>query len=141
MTIIWQAFWDSLVDDIKLSPPCYVRVIRVLSEIRDGIIDVSGKRESVITAVGEAIDIDFIKLQVDHEAYGWEDCKHLIGAVVGIIKSIQAPKRDVEMQKRWIVVGKGMLDSDMDQPRVLCNALEFLLDCINLLRIDSANAR
>jgi hypothetical protein len=28
-----------------------------------------------------------------------------------------------------------------DQPRVLCKALEFLLDRINILRIDAANAR
>ena len=28
-----RAFWDSLVDDLKLETPCYARVLRVLAEV------------------------------------------------------------------------------------------------------------
>ena len=34
-----RQFWDSLEDDLKLEYPCYVRVIRVLGQICDGIHD------------------------------------------------------------------------------------------------------
>ena len=134
-----QAFWDSLLDDVKLSPPCYVRVIRVLVEIRDGVVDVAGSREA--DAVRGAIDIGFIKHQVDEGAYEWNDFKHLIKAVVSIVRRVQAPKRDAELQARWVVIETSMTGLDIDQPRVICNSLEFLLDRINVLRIDSANNR
>jgi hypothetical protein len=116
-----------------------VRVIRVLVELRDGISDIAGSRES--DAVREAIDIEFIQSQVDSGVYEWEDCKRLIGAVVSIIRRVQAPKRDKETQDRWEVVRSNMLDPDADRPRELCKSLEFLLDRVNMLRIDAANAR
>jgi hypothetical protein len=43
-----QAFWKSLVDDLLLAPPCYVRVLRVLSEIRAGNSDLGGARWSIM---------------------------------------------------------------------------------------------
>ena len=134
-----QAFWDSLVDDLILDRPCYVRVLRVLCEIRDGISEVAGSRESA--SIHEAIDLDFIRQQADLGAFGWDSCKNLVGAVVGIIRRVQAPKRDTETQERWVAVGGDMLADDADRPRVLCKALEFLLDRVNMLRIDAANAR
>jgi hypothetical protein len=136
-----QAFWDSLVDDLKLLPtPCYVRVLRVLAEIRDGISDLAGSIEA--SAIHEAVDLDFIKRQVELGVYEWDNCKRLVGTVVGIIKRLQAPRRDADMQEKWLTVGSSMLVTpDSDRPRVLCKALEFMLDRINILRIDAANAR
>jgi hypothetical protein len=136
-----QAFWDSLVDDLRHAQPCYVRVVRVLAEIRDGVSDIAGARESA--AVHEAVDIDFIKGQAELGLYGWDSCKRLVGAVVGIIRRVQSPMRDADTQARWVVVGTSMEESDdsIDRPRVLCKALEFLLDRVNALRIDAANAR
>ena len=135
-----QAFWDSLVDDLQLPSPCYVRVLRVLSEVRDGIRDLAGGRESA--AIDEAIDIDFIKDQVELRVYDWAACKRLVGAVVGIIRRVQAPKRDSETQGKWLQMGACMLAAEpADRPRVLCKALEFLLDRVNAMRVDAANAR
>ena len=34
-----------------------------------------------------------------------------------------------------------MADPSADHPLVFCNALEFLLDRVNMMRIDAANAR
>ncbi len=115
-----------------------MRVLRVLTEIRDGVIDLSGSCES--DAITEAIDTEFIRRQVEGGAYDWVDCKRLVGAVVGIIRRVQAPKRDGETQALWTEVGSNMLGST-DRPRSLCKALEFLLGRINIMRIDAANAR
>ncbi len=137
-----QAFWDSLTDDLKLQSPCYVRVLRVLVEIRDGITELAGGRES--SAVLDAIDIDFIKRQVEMGAYEWNDFKRLVESVAGIIRRVQSPIRDVEFRSSWAVVEASMTESDVDQfdlPRTLCKAIEFLLDRINMLRIDAANSR
>ncbi len=130
-----------MVDDLKLLPtPCYVRVLRVLVEVRDGISDLAGSIE--VSAIHEAIDIDFIRRQVELGVYEWDNCKRLVGTVVGIIKRLQAPKRDADTQEKWMTVGSNMLAAtDSDRPRVLCEALEFMLDRINILRIDAANAR
>ena len=115
-------------------------MLRVLSEVRDGIVDLSGVRESV--AISEAIDIDFIKDQAELGIFDWMACKSLVGAVVGIIRRLQAPKRDSETQAKWLVVGASMLAAESaDRPRVMCKALEFMLDRVNVMRIDAANAR
>ncbi len=135
-----QAFWDSLVDDLKLPTPCYVRVLRVLSEVRDGISDLAGALESV--SVNETIDTEFIRRQVESGAYDWDSCKRLVGGVVSIIRRVQAPKRDEETAQQWRKVGASMLSAEeADRPSVTCKALEFLLDRINAMRIDAANAR
>ena len=127
------------MDDLRLETPCYVRVFRVLAEIRDGICDLAGSRES--EAVREAIDLDFIRSQVDIGAFDWDNCKHLVGVVVNSIQRIQPPKRDAETRERWFDMRDRMLAADVDKPRILCKALEFLLDRVNVLRIDAANAR
>ena len=53
------------MDDLRLATPCYVRVLRALAEIRDGIVDLTGNRE--MQALGEAVDLDFIKQQAEAE--------------------------------------------------------------------------
>lgn len=137
-----KAFWDSLESDLLLAEQCYVRVIRVLKEIRNGIQDLAGERES--QAISGAIDIDHIESQAAAQAITWPDCKNLIGGVVEIMQRMQAPKRDPETREKWRVTGRIMLDADDEprmQPRALCKGLEFLLGQVNIMRIDAANAR
>jgi len=135
-----QAFWDSLVDDLKLAAPCYVRVLRVLAEIRDGINDLAGSREA--GSISEAVDLDFIKQQAEAGLYGWDNCKNLIAGIVAVIQRVQAPKRDEETKAKWKEVGQAMHDATgEEQPRAFCKGLEFLLDRVNAMRIDAANAR
>ena len=135
-----QAFWDSLVDDLRLTTPCYVRVLRVLAEIRDGINELAGSRES--GSISEAVDLDFIKQQAEAGLYGWGSCRSLIAAIVAVIQRVQAPKRDEETKAKWREVGQAMDEAAAEeQPRALCKGLEFLLDRVNAMRIDAANAR
>jgi len=135
-----QAFWDSLVDDLKLEIPCYVRVLRVLCEISDGIKDLAGSRES--GCLNEVVDLAYIRQRVENRAYAWSDCQQLVASIVVVIKRVQAPKRDNETKDKWDAVRSRMRDAPAEErPRQLCKALEFLLDRVNAMRIDAANAR
>ena len=135
-----QAFWDSLADDLKLSTPCFVRVLRVLAEIRDGISDLAGSRDT--GNISEVVDLDFIKQQAEKGFYDWETSMRLIGSVLGVIQQVQAPKRDGETKLQFEQVAKSMKEADTaEQPRAFCKALEFLLNRVNVMRIDAANAR
>jgi hypothetical protein len=77
-----QAFWDSLVDDLRLATPCYVRVLRVLAEIRDGIMDLAGSREEIF--LRDAIDLDFIRQQAEAGLYDWASCTKLVASIVQV---------------------------------------------------------
>ena len=132
-----QAFLDSLVDDLRLAAPCYVRVLRVLGEIQDGISDVAGSREA--GRIAEAVDLDLIRQQAEVGVYGWDSCSRQMGSVVGVIQAVQAPKRDEETRAGWREVDRGMLEAGVEErPRALCRALGFLLDRVNAMRIDAA---
>ena len=134
-----RAFWESLVNDLrKFDDPDYVRVLRVLVEIRDGIVSVAGRHEA--SRAAEILDMDFIKSQVAAGAFTWDDCTRLVRSVTEIIRRAQSPKRDVETSQRWAVVERELTESD-DHPRAFCSSLNFLLDRVNALRIDAANAR
>jgi hypothetical protein len=135
-----QAFYSSLVDDLKLSPPCFVRVLRLFREYRDGFSEVSGGREA--SAIREIIDIEFIETQLLSNSFGWDSCKNLVSSVVTIVKRIQAPARDVAMNAKWTVINAAMANCLVDdQPQIFVNALRFLLDCLSFTRVDAANAR
>lgn len=125
---------------MRLEMPCYVRVLRVLSEIRDGICDLAGSREA--GSVAETIDLDHIKQQAEAGLYSWKSSTSLIHDILQIVQRVQAPRRDDETKTKWSVVQRSMQEAVVDeQPRVLCSALEFLLDRVNAMRIDAANAR
>ena len=60
-----QAFWDSLADDLRLANPCFTRVVRVLLEVRDAIVDLAGVEADTIR---EIIDGDFLRVQAERQA-------------------------------------------------------------------------
>ena len=134
-----KAFWDSLVDDLKLQEPCFVRVLRVLSEIRDGIIDLAGNR--VNGSIQEVLDLDFIKTQAEAGLFSANSSMALVEAIVVIVQQVQAPKRDLETKQKWQGLCELRSASDFDLPQWFCKAMEFLLDRVNAMRIDAANAR
>jgi hypothetical protein len=134
-----RAFWDSLVDDLRLTTPCYVRALRVLGEIRDGISELAGGESGVIA---EAVDLEHIGRQAEQGLYGWESCSRLVDAVAAVIRRVQAPRREGETREGWLRVQAEMAGAaEQERPRAFCRALEFLLDRVNAMRIDAANAR
>ncbi len=133
-----QAFWDTLATDIGMS--VFVRVMRVLVEVRDGIVDVAPA--AVATSCAEVLDLDLILQQINAGLCNWESCAGLIASVVALIRRAQSPRRDAETAERWAALQEDMsVAPESQRPVVLCKGLEFLLDRVNAMRIDAANAR
>mmetsp|Transcript_4190 Transcript_4190/g.11969 ORF Transcript_4190/g.11969 Transcript_4190/m.11969 type:complete len:567 (-) Transcript_4190:25-1725(-) len=136
-----RAFWDSLVDDLRLATPCYARVIRVLGEIRDGLCEVVGPEEA--RHVGELVDLEFIRGQVDQGLYSWESCSRLIASLVKVVQRTQSVRREEETAGKWREAEAAMAaaGSVEERARALCGGLELVLERLNAMRIDAANAR
>ena len=136
-----RAFWESVIDDMLLPTPCYARICRVLEEVREGVCDLAG--EEIREQANDILDTEHIKTRVQNGAFGWDDCKSLVGGAVGLIRTIQTPRREEDIQAKWAEIGAGM-DAAVTaeiQARSFTVALEFLLDRVNLCRVDAANAR
>lgn len=92
------------------------------------------------------IDIPLIKQQVKHGAFDWNSCTRLVHSVVSVIERIQESRRAEQTSEMYALVRAEMEHvtfsgtSDL-WPRVLCKALDFLLNRISALRIDAANSR
>ena len=89
------------------------------------------------------VDLEYIKQQAENGLYDWESCTRLIGGIVAVVQRLQASKRDEETKEQWVAIEKGTKTSAGadERPRAFCKALEFLLDRVNAMRIDAANAR
>ena len=116
-------------------------MIRVLLEVRDAIVDLAGGREA--NAIREIIDGDFLRAQAERQAYSWDEFGTLVASIVRVIQRIQAPMRDAETTALWTQTRATIAAATTpgEQPGVLCQALEFLLTRVNVLRLDAANAR
>ena len=131
-----KSFWSSLATDLRIR--CFVRVIRVFVEVRNGLIEVAPPH--VAAQAAEILDMDLIQQQVDAGLCTWDSCQAVIENVVSLIKRAQSPHRDAETTAKWNVLRVAMADAD-DKAEVFCSELDFLLNRVNALRIDAANAR
>ena len=144
------AFWDSLGDDMRLELPCYTRVVKVLQEIKDAMLELGGSNFS--QQVNGALDLELIQASIRANAFHWGDALVLISNAVEIIRRLQAPARHADTNEKWNEIKKIMenatgfvnqpgITDRIDQPGALCKSLEFLLGRVNMMRIDASNQR
>lgn len=141
-----RAFWESLVDDLSCDPPSYARVLSVLTEIKVGI-ETLGAGHAEAHTIGEIIDVDLITEQLDSHALSHHGCLHLIDGTVRVLVSMhdrmKSPSRRQETTEKWDVMRQTMTEaSDTDvvvRARFICAALEFVLDRVHSVRVDTAN--
>lgn len=131
------AFWNSVTDDLRMQPTCFTRVIVVLAEIRDSLEAVGGDP----VRIQGLIDIPLIEDGFRADALHWPDALIMVGGVVEIIKTMQAPARDAETNTKWLEVKQMMEAEDCDYPSVFCKALQFLFSTLGGMRVDVANTR
>ena len=140
LELFHQVYWRSLIHDFDMSPPCYVRGVLVLVEVRDGLVEVASPQEAMRAA--ELLDLDLIKQQLDAGTWSWGSWRELMGSVMGLIQRVQSPARDDETRTRWAALQVSMDDAPADErSAVVVGGLEFMLNRVNALRIDAANAR
>ena len=141
-----RAFWESLVDDLSCDPPSYARVLSVLTEIKTGI-ETLGAGHAEAHTIGEIIDVDLITEQLKSHALRHEGCLDLVDATVRVLVSMhdrmKSPERRQETTEKWAAMRQTMTEgSDTDvvvRARFICAALEFVLDRVHSVRVDTAN--
>ncbi len=81
---------------------------------------------------------------MEHGVFDWDGCKRLVHAAVGIMQRNQASGWGDEISAGWRDVRaamNGVSTWDEGAATVFCKAMRFMLDAVNRLRIDTANAR
>jgi T-complex protein 11 len=131
-----RAFWQSLTDDLRLSTPCIVRVLRVINEIRDGLVDLCG--DDVKPRVQQACNTSDILERFEQGKFSHSDWVALFAAAFKLIMDVQAPKRDAETRELYVDVLKAL---ESPAPEAITKALEFFLNRVNIMRVDAANQR
>ena len=139
-----RAHWNSLLNDLLMVPPCYVRVIGLLDEIRKGIVEIAAKSQllpPVVDEIDAIIDIPLIKQQLEFGAFEWDSFTRLVFSIVSVIRRLQiaaASKAETDSMHGALDLENGS-DCESVRPQLLCNALEFLHGRLNVLRVESAN--
>ncbi|EKX31669.1 hypothetical protein GUITHDRAFT_122130 [Guillardia theta CCMP2712] len=133
-----EAFWESLVDDMRLQPPVYCRVIKVLGDILNGYTEIVPSERALMMDI---VNLQLIQERVASDSLGWADTVALIRLLAGKVHDLDGFKeREVEHMKRW-----GEIDASMDtapavqHPGIIGGSLCLILDGLNLARVHSAN--
>lgn len=138
-----NASWDILISELTLPVRCYTKVLRILEEICNGVSDISKIFNNIESFnMIKTININNIKQQIANNNYGWNDCIELIDFIMNTIYRIQHVKRNNEFKEKYNQIVESIKSSTLEnQPHNLCNALKFLLYCINIIKCDCANQR
>jgi len=141
-------FWTGLEEDLQLSPPCYDRILRILIEIRDSIIEVGDGIHRL--QAEEVVNVDLLQTKIREKSFDWRE---LICGIFQIVEKLEYTHCTTQTASMWEETKKAMasmweerkkaMDVDSDaiesQNAVFCKALEFFLMQINILRLDRIN--
>jgi hypothetical protein len=144
--IFERSFWNSLKDDISMTPPTYNRVLNVLNEISNSIQILSqGHPES--DQIQNIIDNDLLIQQLRNNAINFKDCLNLFNNIINVIISIHERMKTInrkeETNTKWQTINNKLQEitesSQINYAESICEVLEFILDRIYCIRVDIAN--
>ncbi len=160
-----QFYWDIILEDMCLVPtPKYTRVIALLDEIREGIVesanpknnnnnnnnrssDTSHRCIQVVVLkeedINSIINIPLIKQQMElSTAFEWNSFMNLVASIVSLIRNLQIKARVDGTDRLYAALNlEEGSDSKEMRPQLMCNALEFLHGRVDVLRVDASNKR
>ena len=126
-----RAYWRSLLDELRLTPPSFLRARQALEHIRSGL------QEHTTEPVDCAFD-EIHRIQALHDGLTIDAVKNLIAAVFVIIQKVQSPSRDEESRVGWNTF---METQHQAVDECFCHGLEFLMNRLDALHVDHANSR
>jgi hypothetical protein len=137
-----RAFIDSMIHQLKATPPEFDGVLRILEYIRSSVLDLAPKNSPEGLLIQEAIDSSHIEQQLANGALNWNSCKQAVWSIFNVVLRI-CPNRYATMMKSWVEgVGEALrLAEPTELPHALCQALKFITECIAHARVDAANLR
>jgi hypothetical protein len=112
-----KAFWDSIVGDLTLPTPCYVRVLKVLTEIRN---------------TGPLLDMDHIEQQAyAGEFASWDRC-------VSLMRTIESCFSNDEVLE---LLERAPPADAREQAERFCHGLQLLHGQVRAYKLGEANLR
>lgn len=135
-----DAFWNSIVDDLKHTPVQYSRVVNCIDEIKDGIKDVCP--DPTVEVSSHLSNIDSFKHRIVTEALSLVECIPVLDSLYVVIAGMHTDSRKADMEAKWKNMDSLLLGSqEQDLPTNFIAYMKFLLEEINLVRLDAANKR
>jgi hypothetical protein len=120
-----------------------VRCVRVIAEIRDGLSECAAEARANVTPqhIKEVFDIALINQMVRQHIFDWDYFQKLTSSAVDFLRRIQVPAHDADLTSKWNALRSSMEQPDANRNLFFSKALEFMLDRVNIIRIDLANSR
>jgi len=90
--IVHRAFWDSVREGLRGTPPDFEHSIRLLAEIKGILLElIPAGAPNASKKVEEVLDMDLIKQQIEQEAF---NLRGVVEFIVSIMAGLCAPARD-----------------------------------------------
>ena len=96
-----KAYWDKLRDELKEEPVNIDILTKVLTELKQVIVEICPEGNKLISDLDEKFDIDFIMPQIQHNALSGEEMYNLMAYLVSILRSMQAASDDNDTNEWW----------------------------------------
>ena len=128
-----QAYWRSLLDELRLAPPLFVSARRVIEHLRIGLQQHT--TESVDDVFSQT---QRIQEQALNGVLNLDTVKNFITSVFGIIQKIQYPSRDEESLVQWNMFIQTPYTA-VDE--CFCHGIEFLANRLDTIHVDYTNSR
>jgi hypothetical protein len=141
-----DSVYESMCFDLQLVPPNCKRVLEVFEELRTCLLNVGGDNVKIIN---EIIDIDMFKQQLEQDALTLPDIMKVILNVQRLIDKTMPPRQYL-VQKQIPLERFDVLNNEKTKifealkkfsPSSFCNAIRFLSDQAEYLRIFYTNVR
>eukprot|EP00960_Hanusia_phi_P033657 750577-Hanusia_phi.AAC.2 len=135
-----EVYWNSLVDDLKLQPPCYTRGIKIIAKVRDGLLDVMPNQSVTLR---EQIDTGLIHQLLQQTGFDWVSCVNLLHGIVGfVLEATKDTQRREEVARCWESLKQELISAQEEHyPEQFCRGLEHVMRMVNNLRVYRANLR
>ena len=153
-----EAFWNSIEDDLRLSPPSHLRCMRILIEITDSLSDIQAP--ALAGSTYPLFDLGQVKNELHvNKTVAWTGYIHVVRCIVDGIKDAYAEKeknnifwnhpstrktKDAAMckiKKKWNAVADTLCEATGDveiQPRIFVKALDAMRTGVKELHIELA---
>ena len=120
-----QELTDSLLNELKLTPPRHTLAVGFLHSIKLLLAQLGMDPTIITTTLGP---------------FTWVYTTNLINELFEEVV-LESPTPILENEAKWAEMKEAMVSSPVaNQPDLFCNALVFLLNALNAIKIDRANA-
>jgi len=136
-----RSFWDSIVEGLNHpETPDFTSVFQVMDEIRAKLEVLVPPAEA--QTVATILDVRSVKAKVAGGCFSWGEGREMVTSVMRMITRTQIVTRDDETRSLWAGVQETLNDTTPGGgAKAFCHALEFLLNRVDMIRLDKTNAR